>query len=195
MYDTCSNLIVPITHPCVSVTQVLKGERNTENEKEHPYVPRAVADELAGGGEVDSEVHAKLLQDALFSKKMYTHPQLYAKWAGGFQSGLVKGTTQRAQPHPMASTLTIAHEAHFRLEIFLALSRRAYSHPPGLEEAFPRKKLHKKLCLLVKQDRTDNDANAHATRIKAFVAAGGVVAEDGGATGSDDGDFDAEFLQ
>jgi hypothetical protein len=93
----------------------------------------------------------------------------------------------------VASTLTIAHEAHFKLEIFLALSRRAYSHPPGLDEAYARKKLHKRMCLCVKHDRTDNDAKAHATRMTAFLAAGGVVAEDGG-TGSDDGESDPEFL-
>jgi hypothetical protein len=73
------NLIVSITHPYVSATQVLKGECNTDNDKEHPYVPRAVADDLAGGGKVDSEVHAKPLQDAVFSKKMYTNPELCAR--------------------------------------------------------------------------------------------------------------------
>ena len=174
---------------------MLKGECS-DNEKEHPYVPRAVADELAGGGKVDSPVHVKLLQDALFSKKLYTHPLLYAKWAGGFESGLVKGTVKRAKPQPLAATITGAHEAHFRLEIYLALSRRSYTHPPGLEEAYARKKLWLRMCRCVKRDRADNGENAHATRLKEFTAAGGGVGDEA-ASGSDDdeGEFDDEMLK
>jgi hypothetical protein len=78
----------------------------------------------------------------------------------------------------------------------LALSRRSYTHPPGLDEAYARRKLHAKMCRCVKHDRADNGVDAHATRLKAFTEAGGEVADDG-ASGSDDGDgeFDDEMLK
>jgi hypothetical protein len=174
---------------------VLKGECSTDDDKEHPNVPRALADELTGGQEAESPVHVKMLQDALFSKKLYTHPLLYAKWAGGFESGLVKGTVKRSKPQPMAATITCAHEAHFRLEIYMALSRPSYTHPPGLEEAYARKKMWLKMCRCVKRDRAENGDTAHATRLKAFTAAGGDVHDAASGSDDDEDEFDADMLR
>jgi|TARA_B110000971_G_scaffold204873_1_gene226784 hypothetical protein len=113
------------------------------------------------------------VRKAILSADMYTFPGLYDRWTEGFESGLIRGTRMRVNmPTPIPQLLTAAHEAHFRCEVYLCLSRRGYSHPTGQEEAGVRKKLWKKMCALVASDRKNNAVAAHTDRLARRHAAG-----------------------
>ena len=71
------------------------------------------------------------LRKVFFSNKMYLNSALYSKWASGLESGKIRGTKVRG-PAPVQSLITAAHEAHIRLELWLAMSTRNYRHTPGV---------------------------------------------------------------
>ena len=71
------------------------------------------------------------LRKLIFSNEMYLNYALYAKWTIGLESGKIKGIKVRG-PAPVTSLITAAHEAHIRLELWLALSTRNYRHTPGV---------------------------------------------------------------
>jgi hypothetical protein len=113
------------------------------------------------------------VRKVVLSANMYKIPALYDRWTEGFESGLIRGTRLRVNmPTPIPKLLTAAHEAHFRCEVYLCLSRRGYNHPTGQEEACVRKKLWKKMCALVAADRKNNAAAAHTDRLARRHAAG-----------------------
>ena len=66
----------------------------------------------------------------------------------------------------MSEILTIAHEAHTRLELWLALSARNYRHASSLADNTDRKKKWLKMAALVMKDREDNADAAHVLRTK-----------------------------
>ena len=71
------------------------------------------------------------LRKVIFSNKMYLNSALYSKWTSGLESGKIRGTKVRG-PAPFTSLITAAHEAHIRLELWLAMSTRNYRHTPGV---------------------------------------------------------------
>ena len=92
------------------------------NEEEVPELAPDLQDTIA-------DVSA--LRKVIFSNKMYLNSALYSKWTSGLESGKIRGTKVRG-PAPVTSLITAAHEAHIRLELWLALSTRNYRHTPGV---------------------------------------------------------------
>jgi hypothetical protein len=104
------------------------------------------------------------------------------------ESGLIRGTVKTAAPQPISALITTAHEAHFRLEIYLSLSRRNYSHPTGIEEACIRRNLWRQMCSHVALDRKKNGAKAHTDRLARRARAGIVTLQPSDLPDEDDDD-------
>ena len=60
----------------------------------------------------------------------------------------------------------MAHEAHFRSEIWLALTHKRYRHQVTITWAHERRAIWLKFCQLVKEDRNNNDELASKTRLE-----------------------------
>jgi len=95
---------------------------------------------------------------------MYRNEVLYGKWLVGLESGIIRGIPP-SKPKRIGKLITIAAEAHIRLELWLALAKRSFRHSPALEEKIERRIKWKELARLVHKDRTDNADAAHDLRL------------------------------
>ena len=163
------------------VARILPGEFKINVDNDPPRLTSDVRD--SGLEEVGD------LRQLLYSNKLYTNKIVYAKWTEGLESGKLR-STKFMEPGPISKTITIAHEAHFRLDLYLALQKRGYRHAAGHPEAKSRKKMWSKLLKLVDEDRNANGDAAHAQRMEDMYPDGVPEAEDD-AVESDD-DFDAD---
>jgi hypothetical protein len=99
------------------------------------------------------------LRDALFSYNMYNFPKLFDMFCGGLESGRLRGTS-RLQMTPIDNLITVAHEAHFRSELWFALQTQSYGHDPSTSANAARFEKHRIFCALVAKDRRENATNA-----------------------------------
>ena len=124
----------------------------------HPEAPTILARGTKGEFE-----DVRALQKALVSSTMYTHPNLFDKWCGGIESGNFR--LNAAHPRAKPSTyLTVAHEAHFRLEMWYALKHYGYQHPINMQHNLDRREKWKICMTKVKQDRENNEREAFQKR-------------------------------
>ena len=65
---------------------------------------------------------------------------------------------------PIENLITVAHEAHFRLELWYALKAQSFRHDTAKIAQVDRKEKHKNLCILVAQDRMENGTGANRNR-------------------------------
>ena len=159
--------------------KVLKGETNMYDENENPEVSESLKDtvkDVAG------------LRNLIFSANMYTNPVLYHKFLSGLESGQIRGLKKR-NPAPMTDIITTAHEAHIRLELWLALSARNYRHTAGIPDNIDRKKKWLKMAAMVFEDRKNNGKDAHELRAKDLP----VIPDDDDALGGEDTELGAAF--
>lgn len=129
------------------------------------------------------------LRQLLYSNKLYANKTVYAKWTEGLESGKLR-STKFVEPRPISKTITIAHEAHFRLDLYLTLQKRGYRHAPGHIEAKSRKKMWLKLLKLVDEDRKANADAAHDQRMNDIYPDGIPDAEEDAMESEED--FDAD---
>jgi hypothetical protein len=101
------------------------------------------------GDKFDANLEA--LRNALHSDRFYKNGELCRRWCEGFESLQMKGC-KTPGPKPMMELLTLAHETHLRLEIYMATSRTSFVHTPGTAAALHRRLLFKKLLPLVRED-------------------------------------------
>jgi hypothetical protein len=99
------------------------------------------------------------LRDALFSYNMYNFPKLFDMFCAGLESGRLRGTS-RLQITPIENIITVAHEAHFRCELWFALQTQSYRHDPSISANAARFEKHRNFCALVAKDRRENATNA-----------------------------------
>ena len=104
------------------------------------------------GDKNDFESNLTTLRSALYSDEFYKNGELCRRWCEGFESLQMKGC-KTPGPKPMMELLTLAHETHLRLEIYMATSRTSFVHTPGTAAALHRRLLFKKLLPLVREDR------------------------------------------
>ena len=104
------------------------------------------------------------VRKCLRSKDMYLNPVLYNLICSGIESGKLKNAPKLKQPSTLPRLLTIAHEAHLRLELFFSLEEQRYGHDPSTDHGNKRIKLWKKLCDIVHSDRERNGEQAALTR-------------------------------
>jgi len=119
-------------------------------------ITETVRDSGIGGIE---ELRALLRSDA-----MYKNSVVYSLFCQGLESGELKHS-KRLPPTTISSLITIAHEAHFRLELWFSLSKPDFAHTSKVTHMTKRKELFLAFCKFVKQDRLDNEAQAHAQRL------------------------------
>jgi hypothetical protein len=67
------------------------------------------------------------LRELLISPKMYQDKVLFDLFCTGIESGNFRQTKKRPYK-PLHLLMTKAHEAHFRVELYFALSRKCYQH-------------------------------------------------------------------
>jgi hypothetical protein len=96
---------------------------------------------------------------------MYTNEVLYDCFCSGLESGALKQLEKRPPTH-INKLITIAHEAHFRTELWFALSCPGYGHRPNKSWNITRKTEWKTFIHLVHADREANADNAHRSRMQ-----------------------------
>jgi hypothetical protein len=125
------------------------------------------------------------LQALLFSDRMYVDPQMFDKWCCAFESGVLRGT-RRCPPQPLEMTLSVWHEAHFRLapshsfhklffslfvlfntwyslELWYILTTN-FRHRVSASHVADRAANYKKMFKCVRKERATNAANAWSVR-------------------------------
>jgi hypothetical protein len=103
------------------------------------------------------------LRKAICSPKMYTYPLLFDIFCAGLESGKLRST----KPMPVSrieQIITVAHEAHFRLELWFSLRGGNYSHDSSKQNINERRAKFGEFCRCVNQDRHDNADKAFDNR-------------------------------
>jgi hypothetical protein len=67
------------------------------------------------------------LRNAIASPSMYTHSALFDLFCAGLESGRLR-STKKMDMSPIEEVITVAHEAHFRLELWYCLRGLNHSH-------------------------------------------------------------------
>ena len=103
------------------------------------------------------------LRKALFSPKMYEYPKLFDLFCAGLESGRLRGTKQMSIS-PIELLITVAHEAHFRLELWYTLSLTRDRHTISKQYVSERFEKHAEFCKFVARDRRENGTAAFKHR-------------------------------
>ena len=107
--------------------------------------------------------NVKNLVSVLQSDSLYLNQLVYNCLAGGFEAGKIKGL--RAQgTTPLERIITIGYEAHFRVELILALSSQGYRHAYTPDACNERTRMFEKMLPVVKRDRENNAEQAFKVR-------------------------------
>jgi hypothetical protein len=147
-----------VSSPFHLATNVLCGELPTNITDDQPM---QLSDELiASGLETIQE-----LRDLLKSSQMYNNDVVYSRFCEGLESGNFK-QSEKVNPASISKLITIGHEAHFRLELWFALSRQKYAHHPNKAYNFMRKAEWHVFLELVYLDRKMNEPKAHLDRMQ-----------------------------
>lgn len=100
----------------------------------------------------------------LKSANMYLNPVVYDLLCSGIESGKLKNYPKAKQPSTLPRLVTIAHEAHIRLELFFSLEEQKFCHDPSTAHGEQRIRMWRKLLLRVKSDREKNGEQAELKR-------------------------------
>ena len=100
----------------------------------------------------------------LKSADMYQNPVLYNLICSGIESGKLKNTPKLKNLSTLPRLLTVAHEAHLRLELFFSLEEQKYHHDPSIVHTAQRIRMWEKLLDTVVSDRERNGPQAELTR-------------------------------
>jgi hypothetical protein len=98
---------------------------------------------------------------------MYLNQAVYSCITGGLETGKIKGLRAQGST-PLEQIITIGYEAHFRVELVLALSGQGYRHSYTAEACTARAKQFEKMLGSVKRDRDKNATRAWNVRSKAI---------------------------
>jgi len=99
------------------------------------------------------------LRKVICSADMYTYPKLFDMFCAGLESGRLRGTIQ-VGISPIEDLITLSHEAHFRLELWFALTAQSFRHDNAKAASDARKIKHQDFCALVARDRRNNATEA-----------------------------------
>jgi hypothetical protein len=104
------------------------------------------------------------LRELIRSPEMYKNPVVFHIMCAGIESGTMKFSRKRP-PTRLLKLITVAHEAHFRLELWLALMKQGFRHKKNNSWNDKRKEYWNEFCKLVAQDRKDNEETASFNRL------------------------------
>ncbi len=140
------------------VSETTDGDEDEGNEGIHEVL--AITETVRDSGiQGIEELRALLRSDAL-----YKNSAVFNLFSQGLECGVLKHS-KRLPPTTISSLITIAHEAHFRLELWFTLSKADFSHSSKVTHIAKRKEYFLTFCKFVKQDRMDNEAAAFAQQI------------------------------
>ncbi len=128
------------------------------------------------------------VRTTLFSPSMYTYPRLFDLFCAALESGRFRGTNA-LEISPIENLITVPHEAHFRLELWYALTAQSFRHDTARSAGVERHVKHNALCVLVAQDRRENASAAFEHRSTNMATTG---ANSNSSSESEDG-VDSEF--
>ena len=131
----------------------------TSNKAPTPTLNRAVR--LSGNWTTITKVAE--LQLLLTSASLYKNHEAYAILSEGFEHGHMRQQC-KSEPQPLSHTLTIAAEAHFRMELYYAMETTGFHH--GLSQASYDDRVRQWQSMIPKvfEDRRDHEADAWAQR-------------------------------
>jgi hypothetical protein len=95
---------------------------------------------------------------------MYKNTVVFDLFCLGLESGVLK-LARKKNPTPLSKLITVAHEAHFRLELWLALTKQGFRHKTTIAWNDKRKEFLDEFCKLVVKDRKDNEEDASLNRL------------------------------
>ncbi len=104
------------------------------------------------------------LRELIKSPAMYTNAAVFDLFCSALESGILKMARQRSIT-PLHKLITIAHEAHVRLEIWLALSKQGFRQKTTNAWHDKRREYWNDFCKLVAQDRKENEEIASTNRL------------------------------
>ena len=104
------------------------------------------------------------LRDLIKSPAMYNNAVIFNLFCLGLESGMLK-MARTMTPTRIQKLITIAHEAHFRLELWLALSKQGFRHKTTSAWTDKRKEYWDEFCKIVAEDRRDNAETASDNRL------------------------------
>jgi hypothetical protein len=116
------------------------------------------------------------LRTLIRSSEMYKNAAVFTHFCQGLESGLLK-QSMKLPPTPLAKLITIAHEAHFRAELWLHLGKATFRHLTTNDHIRNRKENFDEFCDLVAKDREDNEADASSRRLGRDLNGDGDAAE------------------
>ena len=136
----------------------------------------------------------KNLRSTLMSAQVYENPVLFNLFCSGIESGTLRSAPVRPRGR-LEDYLTLAHEAHFRLELWYALSCFNYAHSISRDAGEIRVANWKKMLQFVKEDRAKNLAAAVKQRLAGCHESDDDYddGEDFDADGDDSDSIDPEF--
>jgi len=127
------------------------------------------------------------LRTAIASGSMYAHPALFDLFCAGLESGRFRSTKKVTNMAPIEELITVAHEAHFRLELWYSL--RYTRHDSSKQNITERHDKFGEFCRYVIADRHDNATAAFTKRI----AGGPPVVDDAASNSDEDDGVDTDF--
>jgi hypothetical protein len=136
-------------------TNVLEAELNNEVETEIMLTPAVEASGISTVAE---------LRNLIKSPTIYTNSVVFNLFCSGLESGVLKMSRPKS-PTRLGKLITIVHEAHFRLEIWLALKKQGFRHNTTTLWTEKRRQYWTEFCKLVAQDRKDLEETASISRI------------------------------
>ena len=105
------------------------------------------------------------VRDCLKSEEMYLNPALYNLLCCGLESGKLKNGKKQGLSS-LRCLITVAHEAHLRLELYLALKRQRYHKKPNTTNKTRRTLMWEQFCELVYNDRFRTAEAAELARLQ-----------------------------
>jgi hypothetical protein len=133
--------------------------RLAENILEHELDKDPDAPSRVSGHLKDTVESVQQLQRLIVSPEMYNNKVLYDLFCSGLESGFFRGSHSR-RCSDIRKLITAAHEAHFRTELWFALSKKSFRHNPYKRGNKTRVKLFKEALAAVKVGRENCLAEA-----------------------------------
>jgi hypothetical protein len=118
----------------------------------------------------------KDVRACLKSEEMYLNPALYNLLCCGLESGKLKNGKKQG-PSSLRCLITVAHEAHVHLELYLALKRQRYHKKTNTSNSAARKLQWEVFCEIVFNDRFRNAEAAELARLEGHGVGNAAVDE------------------
>jgi hypothetical protein len=136
---------------------------------EYRMAENVLEKELDNDPESIPRVHANLqgtvegvkeLQRLMVSPELYNNPILFDFFCAGLESGHFRGSKFRCSKTDISKLITVSHEAHFRTELWFALSKKAFRHNSYKKGNKVRVKKFKEALAAVRKGREKHMLNA-----------------------------------